>query len=84
MAIIKPFAALRPARDKAAQVSAPSYDSSLRELSLHEIHYLLFYSHVLHELLPITKLCKFVILIFIGSLVDLLSDNNILFILFII
>ena len=37
MAIIKPFAALRPARDKAAQVSAPSYDSSLRELSLHEI-----------------------------------------------
>lgn len=37
MAIIKPFAALRPARDKVAQVSAPSYDSSLRELSLHEI-----------------------------------------------
>ncbi|MES2381947.1 MAG: DUF1015 domain-containing protein [Bacteroidota bacterium] len=37
MAIIKPFAALRPARDKAAQVSAPSYDSSLRELSTHEI-----------------------------------------------
>ncbi len=37
MATIKPFAALRPARDKAAQVSAPSYDSSLRELSTHEI-----------------------------------------------
>jgi uncharacterized protein (DUF1015 family) len=37
MAIIKPFKALRPARDKAAQVSAPSYDSTLRELSLHEI-----------------------------------------------
>ncbi len=37
MAIIKPFAALRPARDKAAQVSAPSYDSTLRELSTHEI-----------------------------------------------
>jgi uncharacterized protein (DUF1015 family) len=37
MAIIKPFAALRPAKDKVAQVSAPSYDSSLRELSTHEI-----------------------------------------------
>lgn len=37
MAIIKPFAALRPARDKASQVSAPSYDSTLRELSLNEI-----------------------------------------------
>lgn len=37
MTIIKPFAALRPARDKAAQVSAPSYDSTLRELSTHEI-----------------------------------------------
>jgi uncharacterized protein (DUF1015 family) len=37
MTIIKPFAALRPAKDKAAQVSAPSYDSTLRELSTHEI-----------------------------------------------
>ena len=37
MAIIKPFAALRPSRDKAGVVSSPSYDSASRELSTSEI-----------------------------------------------
>lgn len=37
MAIIKPFKALRPARDKAAAVSAPSYDSASRDKSYHEL-----------------------------------------------
>lgn len=37
MATIKPFAALRPSRDKAGVVSSPSYDSASRELSTSEI-----------------------------------------------
>ncbi len=37
MATIKPFKALRPARDKAAQISAPSYDSGSRDKSNHEL-----------------------------------------------
>ena len=37
MAIVKPFKALRPARDKAAQVSAPSYDSGSRAQSQLEL-----------------------------------------------
>ncbi|MFA6261811.1 MAG: DUF1015 domain-containing protein [Bacteroidia bacterium] len=37
MAIIKPFKALRPAKDKAAVVSAPSYDSNNRDKSLEEL-----------------------------------------------
>ncbi len=37
MAIIKPFAALRPSKDKAAVVSSPSYDNVSRELSTSEI-----------------------------------------------
>ena len=37
MAIVKPFKALRPSRDKVAQVSAPSYDSGNREKSYHEL-----------------------------------------------
>ncbi|MCX6186178.1 MAG: DUF1015 family protein [Bacteroidetes bacterium] len=37
MAIIKPFAALRPSRDKAGIVSSTSYDSNSRELSLNEV-----------------------------------------------
>ena len=37
MAIIKPFAALRPSREKAGVVSSPSYDSASRELSTSEI-----------------------------------------------
>jgi uncharacterized protein (DUF1015 family) len=37
MAIIKPFKALRPSRDKAAVVSAPSYDSGNRDKSYHEL-----------------------------------------------
>ncbi len=37
MAIVKPFKALRPARDKAAQISAPSYDSGSRDKSYHEL-----------------------------------------------
>jgi uncharacterized protein (DUF1015 family) len=38
MAIIKPFKALRPAKEKAAQVSAQPYDSSHPEISYHEFH----------------------------------------------
>ncbi len=37
MAIVKPFKALRPARDKVSQVSAPSYDSSARDKSSQEL-----------------------------------------------
>jgi uncharacterized protein (DUF1015 family) len=37
MAIVKPFKALRPSRDKVAQVSAPSYDSGNREKSYQEL-----------------------------------------------
>jgi uncharacterized protein (DUF1015 family) len=37
MAIVKPFKALRPVRDKAAQVSAPSYDSGSRAQSQLEL-----------------------------------------------
>jgi uncharacterized protein (DUF1015 family) len=37
MATIKPFKALRPAKDKVAQVSAPSYDSSNRDKSYVEL-----------------------------------------------
>lgn len=37
MAIVKPFKALRPSRDKAAQVSAPSYDSGSRDKSYQEL-----------------------------------------------
>ncbi len=37
MAIVKPFKALRPARDKAAQISAPSYDSASRDKSHQEL-----------------------------------------------
>lgn len=37
MAIVKPFKALRPSRDKVAQISAPSYDSGNREKSYHEL-----------------------------------------------
>lgn len=37
MAIVKPFKALRPARDKAAQISAPSYDSGSRDKSYYEL-----------------------------------------------
>jgi uncharacterized protein (DUF1015 family) len=37
MAIVKPFKALRPSRDKAVQVSAPSYDSGSRDKSYHEL-----------------------------------------------
>lgn len=37
MAIIKPFAALRPTREKAEQVSAPNYDRTSRGLSLEEM-----------------------------------------------
>lgn len=36
MAIIKPFAALRPTKERAAQVSANPYDSSHPEISQHE------------------------------------------------
>ncbi len=37
MAIIKPFKALRPAKDKVAQISAPSYDSANRDKSYTEL-----------------------------------------------
>lgn len=37
MAIVKPFKALRPSRDKVAQISAPSYDSGNREKSYQEL-----------------------------------------------
>lgn len=37
MAIIKPFKALRPSKDKAAVVSAPSYDSNNRDKSYEEL-----------------------------------------------
>jgi uncharacterized protein (DUF1015 family) len=37
MAIVKPFKALRPSREKAAFVSAPSYDSGSRDKSSQEI-----------------------------------------------
>jgi uncharacterized protein (DUF1015 family) len=37
MAIVKPFKALRPTRDKAASISAPSYDSSSRDKSYFEL-----------------------------------------------
>lgn len=37
MAIVKPFKALRPSRDKVAQISAPSYDSGNRDKSFHEL-----------------------------------------------
>lgn len=37
MAIIKPFRALRPSKDKAALVSAPSYDSGSRDRSYEEL-----------------------------------------------
>lgn len=37
MAIVKPFKALRPTKDKAAQISAPAYDSSSRDKSYHEL-----------------------------------------------
>jgi uncharacterized protein (DUF1015 family) len=37
MAIVKPFKALRPSREKAANVSAPAYDSGSRDKSVHEI-----------------------------------------------
>lgn len=37
MAIIKPFRALRPSRDKVAQVSSPAYDSGSRDKSFHEL-----------------------------------------------
>jgi len=37
MAVVKPFKALRPSRDKVAQVSAPSYDSGNREKSYQEL-----------------------------------------------
>ncbi|MFN9519603.1 MAG: DUF1015 family protein, partial [Bacteroidota bacterium] len=37
MAIIKPFRALRPSKDKAAFVSAPSYDSGSRDKSYEEL-----------------------------------------------
>jgi uncharacterized protein (DUF1015 family) len=37
MAIIKPFRALRPVKDKAAVISAPSYDSSSRDKSYDEL-----------------------------------------------
>jgi uncharacterized protein (DUF1015 family) len=37
MAIIKPFRALRPSKDKVAQVSAPSYDSTSRDKSHDEL-----------------------------------------------
>lgn len=39
MAVVKPFKALRPSRDKAAQVSAPSYDSSSRDKSHYELEH---------------------------------------------
>jgi uncharacterized protein (DUF1015 family) len=37
MAIVKPFKALRPSRDKVAQVSSPAYDSGSRDKSYHEL-----------------------------------------------
>lgn len=37
MAIVKPFKALRPSRDKVAQISAPSYDSGNRDKSYQEL-----------------------------------------------
>jgi uncharacterized protein (DUF1015 family) len=37
MATIKPFKALRPVKDKVAQISAPSYDSSSRDKSFDEL-----------------------------------------------
>lgn len=37
MAIVKPFKALRPAKDKVGLVSAPSYDSSSRDKSFDEL-----------------------------------------------
>lgn len=37
MATVKPFKALRPSKDKVAQVSAPSYDSASREQSYLEL-----------------------------------------------
>lgn len=37
MATVKPFKALRPAREKAALVSAPAYDSSSRDKSYQEL-----------------------------------------------
>jgi uncharacterized protein (DUF1015 family) len=37
MAQVKPFKALRPAKDKVAQISAPSYDSGNRDKSYHEL-----------------------------------------------
>lgn len=38
MATIKPFRALRPSKDKAAVISAPSYDAATRDKSYAEIH----------------------------------------------
>lgn len=37
MAVVKPFKALRPSRDKVAQVSSPAYDSGSRDKSYHEL-----------------------------------------------
>jgi uncharacterized protein (DUF1015 family) len=37
MAKVKPFAALRPAKDKAGEVSSPPFDSGSKELASHEI-----------------------------------------------
>lgn len=37
MAIVKPFKALRPSRDKAGVVSSPSYDSGSRDKSINEL-----------------------------------------------
>lgn len=37
MATVKPFKALRPSKDKAAQLSAPSYDAASRDKSYHEL-----------------------------------------------
>lgn len=37
MAVVKPFKALRPSRDKVAQVSSPAYDSGSRDKSFHEL-----------------------------------------------
>jgi uncharacterized protein (DUF1015 family) len=37
MAKVKPFAALRPAKDKAGEVSSPPFDSGSKDLASHEI-----------------------------------------------
>ena len=48
MTKIKPFAALRPAKDKAGDVSSPPYDSGSREMAGNEIlHNPFSYLHVI-------------------------------------